>query len=138
MPVSGFRGHNFQLSGLQFYGMLNTVEKVLETIGYNVRKDVANSVMYIEDCIWLPGILVKLFIKHRVTQKEVEDIFFNRPKYRFVESGYRKGGDVYSAAGQTDAGRYLIVFFIQKPNNLALILSARDMDQKERRRYEKN
>ena len=40
-------------------------------------------------------------------------------------------------AGQTDAGRYLIVFFIQKEKNLALILSARDMDQKERRRYER-
>jgi uncharacterized DUF497 family protein len=43
---------------------------------------------------------------------------------------------VYSASGQTDAGRYLIVFFIHKPNNTALILSARDMDKKERRRYE--
>ena len=93
--------------------------------------------MYIEDCIWLPDILVKLFVKHNVTQKEVEEIFFNRPKYRFVESGYRKGEDVYSAAGQTDSDRYLIVFFIQKRENLALILSARDMDQKERRRYER-
>ena len=93
--------------------------------------------MYIEDYIWLPDILVKLFVKHHVTQEEVEDIFFNRPKYRFVESGYREGEDVYSAAGQTDTGRYLIVFFIQKQNNLALILSARDMDRKERRRYEK-
>ena len=93
--------------------------------------------MYIENCIWLPDVLTKLFVKHHVTQTEVDEIFFNRPKYRFVESGYREGEDVYSAAGQTDAGRYLIVFFIQKQNNLALILSARDMDQKERRRYER-
>ncbi len=78
--------------------------------------------MYIKDCIWLSDILVKLFVKHQVTQKEVEEVFFNRPKYRFVESGYRKGEDVYSAAGQTDAGRYLIVFFIKKQNNLALIM----------------
>ena len=90
--------------------------------------------MYIEDCIWLPDIVIKVFVKHHVTQNEVEEIFFNRPKYRFVELGYRKGEDVYSAAGQTDAGRYLIVFFIQKEKNLALILSARDMDQKERRK----
>ena len=93
--------------------------------------------MYIEDCIWLPDVLVKLFVKHHVKQNEVEEIFFNRPKFRFVESGYREGEDVYSAAGQTDAGRYLIVFFIQKQNNLALILSARDMDRKERRRHER-
>ena len=31
--------------------------------------------MYIEDCIWLPDILVKLFVKHHITQKEVEEYF---------------------------------------------------------------
>ena len=39
---------------------------------------------------------------------------------------------MYSASGQTDAGRYLIVFFIHKQDNTALILSARDMDKKEK------
>jgi len=93
--------------------------------------------MYIDDFIWLPDILDKLAVKHHVTQDEVEEIFFNHPRYRFVESGLRPWEDVYSASGQTDAGRYLIVFFIDKPNNVALILSARDMDGKERRRYER-
>ena len=93
--------------------------------------------MYIDDFIWLPDIIDKLFVEHHVTQDEVEEVFFNRPRYRFVESGYRPGEDVYSASGQTDAGRYLIVFFIQKPNNTALILSARNMDKKERRLYER-
>ncbi|MGQ9627083.1 MAG: CopG family antitoxin [Anaerolineae bacterium] len=37
------------------------------------------------------------------------------------------------ASGQTNAGRYLIVFFIHKAANTALILSVRDMDEKERR-----
>lgn len=69
--------------------------------------------MYIDDCIWLPDIIAKLFVKHNVTQNEVEEVFFNRPTYRFVESGYRKNENVYSASGQTDAGRYLIIFFIQ-------------------------
>ncbi len=93
--------------------------------------------MYIDDFIWLPDIVEKLALKHNVTQDEVEDVFFNRPRYRFVEKGYRSGEDVYSASGQTDAGRYLIVFFILKSDNIALILSARDMDRKERRRYER-
>jgi uncharacterized DUF497 family protein len=93
--------------------------------------------MYIDDFIWLPDIIDKLAIKHHVSQGEVEEVFFNRPQYRFVESGYRSGEDVYSASGQTDAGRYLIVFFIHKPTSMALILSARDMDSKERRRYER-
>ncbi len=93
--------------------------------------------MFIDDFIWLPDILDKLMVKHQVTQDEVEETFFNSARYRFVESGYRKGEDVYAAGGQTDAGRYLIVFFIYKSNNTALILSARDMDKKERRRYER-
>ena len=92
--------------------------------------------MYIDDFIWLPDILEKLAVKHQLTQNEVEDVFYNGPRYLFIELGYRVGEDVYAASGQTDAGRYVIVFFIQKANNAALILSARDMDKNERRRYE--
>ena len=93
--------------------------------------------MQIDDFIWLPDIVDKLAFKHNVTQDEAEDVFFNRPRYRFVEPGHRPGEDVYSAGGQTDAGRYLIVFFIHKVDNTALVLSARDMDRRERRRYER-
>ena len=53
--------------------------------------------MYIDDFIWLPEILDKLAAKHHVTQDEVEEVFFNHPKYRFIESGLREGEDVYSA-----------------------------------------
>lgn len=93
--------------------------------------------MHIDDFIWLPSILNKVEVKHQVSQDEAEEVFFNRPRYRFVESGHRKGEDVYSASGQTEAGRYLIVFFIYKSSNTALILSAREMDKKERKRYER-
>lgn len=93
--------------------------------------------MVIDNFIWLPDIVDKLVSKHSVTEEETEEVFFNRPRFRFVESGNRPGEDVYVAGGQTDGGRYLIVFFIQKAANTALILSARDMDRKERRRYER-
>ncbi|MGH9833163.1 MAG: BrnT family toxin [Blastocatellia bacterium] len=93
--------------------------------------------MRIDDFIWLPNIVEKLDVKHQVSQDEVEEVFFNRPRFRFVESGNRRGEDVYSASGQTAAGRYLIVFFILKSSNTALIISARDMDQKERKLYER-
>lgn len=93
--------------------------------------------MYIDDFIRLPRILEKLEVKHRVFQDELEEVFFNRPRYRFVELGNYDGEDVYSATGQTDAGRYLIIFFIHKSSSTALILSARDMDKKERRRHER-
>jgi uncharacterized DUF497 family protein len=93
--------------------------------------------MRIDDFIWLPSFLDKIEVKHQVLQDEVEEVFFNQPRFRFVELGHQKGENVYSASGQTEAGRYLIVFFIHKSSNTALILSARDMDRKERRRYER-
>jgi uncharacterized DUF497 family protein len=44
---------------------------------------------------------------------------------------------VYSARGQTSAGRYLTVLFIYKKTQEALIMTARDMDAKERKNYGK-
>ncbi len=93
--------------------------------------------MYIDGFIWLPDIIEKLEFKHHVTQDEVEEIFFNKPRYRFIENGHQKDENVYSACGRTDAGRYLIVFFIYKLSKNILILSSRDMDKKERKRYER-
>ena len=93
--------------------------------------------MIIDDFVWLPDIIDKLVSKHQVTEDEAEEIFFNRPRFRFAESGHRPDEDVYSAWGQTDAVRYLIVFFIHKSANTALILSARDMDDRERQHYER-
>jgi uncharacterized protein len=90
----------------------------------------------IEDFIWLPDVVEKLAVKHRVAQEEVEEVFLNRPKVRFVESGYTRGEDVYAAGGRTEAGRYLMVFFTQKRDHRSLIVTARDMDEKERRRHE--
>ncbi len=93
--------------------------------------------IFIDDFIWLPDIIDKLATKHHVSQDETEEVFFNRPRYRFVERGYRRDEDVYAATGQTDSGRYLAVFFILKSPHRALILSAREMDRKERRRHER-
>lgn len=91
--------------------------------------------MNISDLIWLPEILDKLGYKHNVRLEEVEEIFENRPKFRFSQSGDTEGEDVYLAHGRTDAGRYLVVAFIYKQTHEALVLSARDMANKERRWY---
>jgi uncharacterized protein len=91
--------------------------------------------LQIDEIIWLTQFVEKLERKHHLTTVEVEEVFFNHPRFRFVQKGQQPGEDVYSSMGQTDAGRYIIVHFISKPNNRALVLSARDMDEKERRRY---
>ncbi len=86
--------------------------------------------------IWLPDIVDKLEWKHQVSQAEVESILFRRPLFRKAQKGHIAGEDVYAALGQTETGRYLIVFFIYKLSRRALILSARDMDDRERRQYD--
>ncbi len=92
--------------------------------------------MHITDLFWLDDILEKLEAKHHVSQAEVEQVFISGPHFRYISKGRRQEGeDIYAAYGQTEAGRYLTVFFIHKPANLALIISARDMDDKERKRY---
>jgi uncharacterized DUF497 family protein len=68
---------------------------------------------------------------------EVEEVFSNGPKFRFVQKGGREDEDVYLALGQTSGGRYLSVLFIHKKAKDALILSARDMAKRERRQYGK-
>ena len=93
--------------------------------------------MKISGLIWLEEIVEKIRQKHKVTQEEVREVFRNSKHFRFVEKGHYPGENVYSALGQTDAGRYLIVFFVYKKSRQALIVSARDMTDAERNRYEK-
>jgi uncharacterized DUF497 family protein len=93
--------------------------------------------MKIDGVIWLRDIVDKLAWKHSVDTFEVEEVLNSEPKIRFVQKGERKGEDVYLALGQTYVGRYLAVFFVYKKTKEALILSARDMADKERKQYGK-
>ncbi|HXG83718.1 MAG TPA: BrnT family toxin [Pyrinomonadaceae bacterium] len=93
--------------------------------------------MKISGFIWLDDIVQKLLWKHSVTQQEVIEIFDNAPRLFFVEKGNRTGENVYVGFGQTGGRRYLVVFFIHKKNNQALILSARDTTKAERKKYAK-
>lgn len=91
--------------------------------------------MNIEGIIWLRSVVDKLAFKHHVDIQEVEEIFAGAPRFRYVEKGERESEDVYIALGKTDSGRYLTVLFIHKKTKDALILSARDMAEKERKMY---
>lgn len=93
--------------------------------------------MQIVDVIWLPEIIDKLAWKHHVEPEEVDQVLFSQPLFRKVQKGHIPGEDVYIALNQTDSGRYLVVFFVYKTTREALILSARDMDRKERKLYER-
>lgn len=78
----------------------------------------------------------KLESKHNVTVREARQVLLSNPRIRFAEKGRTEGEDVYAAFGQTFGGRYLAVFFVHKPTTAtAVIISARDMSKKERKRY---
>jgi len=93
--------------------------------------------MKVTGVIWLRDVVDKLLWKHQVTTDEVEAVFESNPNYRHIAEGNFEGEDLYAAFGRSSAGRYLIVFFIHKPANEALVVSAREMTRKERRSYGK-
>jgi uncharacterized DUF497 family protein len=89
----------------------------------------------VTNLIWLDEFIEKIETKHEVTPEEVEAVLNGKPKIKKMNKGRFRGEHVYRALGQTEAGRHLTVFFIYKRTHQALILSARDMDTKERRQY---
>ncbi len=93
--------------------------------------------MIINDIIWKQKFVEKLSIKHQVSIEEAEEVFSSRPLIRKIAKGHVKNEDVYAAYSQIHNGRYLIVFFINKKGNIALPISARDMDNSERKYYDK-
>lgn len=91
--------------------------------------------MNIEGFIWFTDIVDKLENKHNVSIFEVENLFKGKPIFSKIEKGRIKGENLYRALGQIHSGRYLTVYFIYKKTNEALVISARDMSERERRYY---
>jgi uncharacterized DUF497 family protein len=91
--------------------------------------------MKIREIIWLVQFVEKIERKHGVGVDEVEQTFANHPCIHRIEKGDIKGEDIYRLLGQTDEGCYLAVFFIYRSGGKALIISARDMSERERKSY---
>jgi uncharacterized DUF497 family protein len=93
--------------------------------------------MKIVECLWKEQFIEKLERKHNVSAYEVEEVLLSNPHFDFVAKGHVAGENVYWALGQTEAGRYLTIFFVYKRAGRAMPISARDMNARERKRYEK-
>ena len=74
--------------------------------------------------------------KHQVEDKESEEIFGNRKKIIMKDEKHSLREERYMIWGKTNKGRKLTVFFTLR-NNKVRIISARDMNRKERNTYEK-
>jgi uncharacterized DUF497 family protein len=89
----------------------------------------------IRDIIWFNRIVEKLAWKHNVLPSEVEEVLRGDCKIFRKEKGKIEGENLYNALGKTESGRFLSIFFIRKLGNKALIITARDMNKSERKRY---
>ena len=93
--------------------------------------------MKITECLWIDKFVDKIIGKHNVFPEEVEEVLSNQPLIFKLEKGNVKGEDLYVAFGKTDESRHLTILFVKKKNKRALVISARDMSKKERKRYGK-
>jgi len=83
---------------------------------------------------WDEGNRDKNWLKHLVSNRESEELFFNRPLIVAADTKHSELEERYFALGQTNDGRQLFVSFTIRLNKIRVI-SARDMSQKERVRY---
>ena len=84
---------------------------------------------------WDEGNSNKNWYLHGVTDKESEEIFSNIPIIVAEDRGHSGREKRDQALGRTDSGRRLFVAFTVR-NLLVRIITARDMNNREDRRYE--
>jgi hypothetical protein len=74
---------------------------------------------------------VRHIARHHVTVKEVEEVCFHSKSFVF------RRGERYIILGRTEAGRYLFVAVDRVERYKGKVITAREMDDAERRRYRK-
>lgn len=83
---------------------------------------------------WDKGNSDKNWISHQVAQGECEQVFFNEPVVVSSDVEHSQTESRWYVLGKTDAGRFLFLVFTIRKNKIRII-SARDMNKKEREIY---
>lgn len=86
---------------------------------------------------WDEGNKNKNLVKHQVENWECEQVFFNEPLLVLDDLKHSLTEQQWAAFGMADTGRYLVIIFTKR-GKLLRVISARDMNRKESRFYEKN
>ena len=84
---------------------------------------------------WDEGNLLKNWERHGVSASECEQVFFNLPLIVEPDTSHSGSEARFFALGVTDSGRRLFVVFTIR-RILVRVISARDMNRKERKEYE--
>jgi uncharacterized protein len=83
---------------------------------------------------WDPGNSNKNLIKHSVTNPECEQVFFNQPMIVVDDTKHSEKENRWFLLGRTDQDRFLFIVFTIR-QELIRVISARDMNKKEREIY---
>lgn len=91
----------------------------------------------VEGFDWDEGNVRKNVDRHSVRQSEAEQVFFNEPLLVVADERHSASELRFHALGYTEGGRRLhITFTLRRNATLIRIISARDMNRKERGIYE--
>ena len=85
---------------------------------------------------WDKGNSLKNWLKHGVAQRDAEQAFLNEPLLLLEDKKHLEHEDRFLAFGRTDEGRRILIAFTIRERWIRVI-SARDMNKKERSNYEK-
>jgi len=88
--------------------------------------------MKINEFIW-PEERVEHIALHAITPEEVEEVCFG--KALILKAKSEGANPVYYVLGQTEEGRYLFCVIIQFPDGKGYPVTAREMTDKEKRRF---
>ncbi len=85
---------------------------------------------------WDKGNVNKNLTKHKVTNQEAEEVFSSEPIFLFEDEKHSLLSEKrYMIWGETKNSRKLAIIFTIRESSVRII-SARDMNKKERRNYE--
>lgn len=79
----------------------------------------------------IPKIEKKIYTKHHVSANEAYEVIINQDYH------IRKTGLLYLIYGQTFSGRYLFMVVKNIGNKIAQLITARDMNKKEKQFFQK-
>jgi uncharacterized DUF497 family protein len=98
--------------------------------------DLSDLLAGLEGFQWDLGNSGKNLERHKVTDSEAEEAFFNQPVVVVDDTRHSVNERRFVLHGVTNEGRGLTVIFTTR-GTLIRVISARDMSRKERRAYEK-
>lgn len=88
--------------------------------------------MQVRDFEWDDGNVLHLALGHGIDPQEAEEVLAVAPLVRKTRRGH------YAAFGPTRAGRLLVIVFERKPGGVVRPITGRDMDDAERRYFQRH